>query len=212
MRKLQTPLNLQQFNTIRQAPTGGYYVFEHLLFDTGVYLAAGAAGAVIPYFGNVARGGDTTLTNWPNSGQLPKPHKFHGLYLFATPLVETSMAAGVTAAGRVSDVEKVWRTSRAVIDFDLSATGRRRPPVPLASVGSLPGVRASIAPGTAAAQNPLQQLEQIGNGEGMPFDLPLDEGETFGLTIRLRPDVATPITADMPIQISVYGWYYMSAG
>lgn len=212
MRKLPAPLSLLAFQATRVAAPGGFYAFEHVLFDTGVYLAAGGAGQVIPFFGNVARGGDTTLTNWPNSGQLPKPHKFHGQFIYITPLVEATMAAAVDASGRVRDVEKVWRTSRMVLDFDLSATGRRRPSIPLSAVGSVPGVRANISAGTAAAQNPIQQVEQIGNGEGYPFDLPLDEGETFGITLRARPDAATPIVADMPIQIAIYGWYYMGAG
>jgi hypothetical protein len=136
------------------------------------------------------------------------------MFLFASPLVETTQNAAADAAGRLRDVERVWRMSRAVLDFDLSATGRRRPSIPLAAVGSFPGIRANLTPAAAPAAPsfPIQQVEQIGNGEGMPFDLPMDEGETFGITIRTRPDAAVAISADLLIQLSIYGWYYMSAG
>jgi hypothetical protein len=219
MRKLPAPLPIRgapgvmSFESIRQAPAGSMYAFEHLLFDTVTYPLAGAANLVLPAFGNNtnARAADATLTNWPASGQLPRPHKFHGLALFVTPQTETSMSGAVDAAGRIRDIDRVLNTARGVLDFDVSATGRRRPPIPLRSIPSLPGVRGVIIPGTAAAQNPIQSYSQTGSGEGYPFDLPIDEGETFTLTLRFGP-AAVAISADLLLQIGIYGWYYQQAG
>lgn len=219
MRRLPDPLpissadpNRVTFQSIRRPAPGSMYRFEHLLEDTVTYPQAGGAGLALPAFGNTGRGGDQSLSNWPVSGQLPKPHKFHGLYLFVTPLVVSAATVPANASGIVQDVETVWRTARTQVEFTMASTGRQRPNISLAAIPSLPGVHAFGIAGTVAAQVGIQQFAQIGAGDGYPFDLPLDEGETFGITLRTRAGGADPISAAMLIRISVYGWYYMQAG
>jgi len=98
------------------------------------------------------------------------------------------------------------------VDFDISSTGRRRPPLPLLAIPSLPGARSVIVPGTTAAQNPIQSIQQVGAGDGYPFDLPLGGGEGFALSLRFRADQAVALSAALTIQFAVYGWYYQPAG
>lgn len=216
MRQLPRPLPLTPtvgggptFDQVRTAPPGGQYVFEHLLFDTVIYPAAGAAGLTLSAFGSNNRGADTTMSNWPVNGAFGDRHRFHGLRLFCTPLTEPVISGAADAAGRVRDWDRITKIGRAVLDFDIATTGRRRMPIPLTALPSLNGPRATIV---GAPAFPVQHVGQIGNGEGYPFDLPLGGGEAFTLTLRMRPDVAQAISADLPIQFALYGWMYQPAG
>lgn len=221
MRKLPDPLKVRgapgerTFDNIRIAPEGGLYVFEHVLFDTVLYPAAGAANLELAIFGDAAaaRAGDRTLTNWPASGALQTSHRFHGLLLYMTPQTETAISAD--AGGRVRDVDRIVNTARGILEFSLTATGRRRPGIPLRALPSLPGQRSAIviAPSNVAAEPTkiVQSVQQIGSGDGYPFDLPLNGGEAFALTARFGP-AAVAISADLQIQFSIYGWQYQPAG
>lgn len=209
MRGLPTPLTIDQFNRTRVAPEGGYDVFEHTIYDTPTYLLAGLAGQVLSVFDG-SRVGNRNLTNMGGAGFLvPRGQKFHAFRLFATPLVETTMSAAVDSAGRLRDVERVWRVAQGFVSLNIEATGRTRPRFPLSAVGSVPGIHGDVSPGTAAAQNPLQHLDQIGDGQGYPFNLQIDGGEAVSLAVQFRGDAATPIAADLPIQFALYGWLYV---
>jgi hypothetical protein len=212
---LPAALDLRTFDLARTAPQGGYYVFPHVFYDTFTYLLAGLAGLQLPVFGNPPSSADVTLTNWP--GVLPIAHKFHGLKLYITPLTRPStvaVAAPPAAPGRWDDVDAVRLQARTVISFDLPSTGRRRPPIDMSAVSSMPGVQGQmgIASTVAADRAVVQAVGQVGDGKGFPIDIPLTGGESFTLTFLTRKDQATAISADLQFRVQVAGHYYIPVG
>lgn len=213
---LPPALDMRTFDTSRVAPTGGYYVFPHVFYDTFIYPANGVVqGNAFVLFGNPPSSSDPNLTNWP--GTLPIQHKFHGLKLYNTPLTRVStvaVAAPPAAPGRWDDVDAIRLDARTIIDFDLPSTGRRRPPIDMSAVSSMPGVQGQlgISSTVAADRAVAQAVGQIGDGRGFPIDIPLIGGESFSLTYRLRRDQVTPISAALAVRVQVAGHYYIPVG
>jgi hypothetical protein len=194
---------------LRQAPQGGYEVYEDFLYDTATYVAAGpAAFASVPYF-QTARA-DLTLSNLVTPGQLPIGQWFHGKALFATPRSEPTATVADTAAGRGADWDKIQNIARAILNFSLQGGTKVRPNIPLEALGGIGGGVVSFGTGRAAAAGPIvQQLRNHAHG-GFPMDIIVKGGEVFNF--NLQTGVQTAISADLPITLLWYGYRYVPAG
>jgi hypothetical protein len=203
-----TPVDVATLERLRLAPAGGYEVYEDFLYDTQTYLAAGAANLQLAFF--QANSADRTLTNLAQAGQLPAPHYFRAQRIFLSPQSEPSISAAQDTAGRVRDMDRILNTGRGILTFANSATNRTRGPIPIRAIGQLGGTRGLITSGvTAAGSFPIQQVQNDG-GSGYPFDIVLKFGEPFSAVIQWGP-VAQAISADLPLQLALYGWRYVKA-
>lgn len=205
------PVNVQALENLRAAPAGGYEVYEDFLYDVATYPAAGAAGLQLQYFQQASA--DRTVTNLGQPGQLPAPHYFRVQRIFLSPQSEPSISAAMDVAGRLRDMDRILNTARGVLTFANNATNRSRGPIPIRAIGQLGGTRGLIVPGVAAAAPvfPIQQIQNDG-GSGFPFDIVLKWGETFNFTITFRADAAQAISANLDLQLALYGWRYVKVG
>jgi hypothetical protein len=200
------PADLATLEKLRTAPAGGYETYEDVLYDEQTYAAAGVAQIV--FFGNAQS--DRTLSNLTQPGQLPAPHYFRVQRIFISPQTEPSISAAQDTAGRLRDWDRILNTGRATLTFSNSASNRTRGPWPCRAIGQLGGTRGVIVPGVAAAAPvfPIQHVQNDG-GSGFPFDIVLKWGETFTFTMNLA--AAQAISANLNIQLALYGWRYAKA-
>lgn len=202
------PVDVATLERLRLAPPGGYEVYEDFIYDTVTYLAAGGAGLQLAFF--TTNSADRTITNLSQAGQLPAPHYFRVQRLFLSPQSEPSISAAQDTAGRMRDMDRILNTGRGVLTFNNSATNRSRGPLPIRAIGQLGGTRGLITSGvTAAGSFPIHHIQNDG-GSGFPFDIVLKYGETFSATIQFQA-VAQAISADLPLQLALYGWRYVKA-
>lgn len=205
-----SPVDIETLERLRRAPPNGYETYEDILYDEQVYPAAGAAGLQLVFFG--AANADRTMTNLSQPGQLPGPHYFRVQRLFLSPQSEPSISAAQDTAGRLRDWDRILNTGRATLTFNSSASNRSRGPWPARAIGQLGGSRGVIVPGVAAAAPvfPIQHIQNDG-GSGFPFDVVLKWGETFSFALTLQNAAAQAISANLNIQLALYGWRYAKA-
>lgn len=203
------PVDVPALERLRSPAAGGYEVYEDFLYDTTTYLAAGGAGLQLGFF-QVARG-DVTLSNLAQPGQLPAPHYFRAQRLFLSPQSAPSVSAAVGVAGRLNDWDTITNLGRGVLTFANNATNRTRGPYPIRSIGQLGGSRGVVSRGTEAVGAAVLQHIQNDGGSGLPFDIVLKWGETFSFNITFQA-AAQAISADLPLQLCLYGWRYVKVG
>jgi hypothetical protein len=202
------PVDVPALERLRASPVGGYEVYEDFLYDTQTYPAAGGAGLQLNFF--QAAQADRTQSNLAQPGQLPAPHYFRAQRLFLSPQTRPSVFVGVTAQGRLDDVDVVYNIGRGVLTFANNATNRTRGPYPIRSIGQLGGSRGVIVAGNTAA-SPIVEHVQNDGGSGLPFDIVLKWGETFTFQITWQ-GAAQAISANMDLQLALYGWRYVKVG
>lgn len=203
-----SPVDVATLEKLRLSPQGGYEVYEDFIYDTVTYLAAGAANLQLPFF--TTNSADRTITNLVQAGQLPSPHYFRVQRLFLSPQSEPSISAAQDTAGRLRDMDRILNVGRGILTFTSSATNRSRGGIPIRGIGQLGGTRGIMTPGvTAAGSFPIHHIQNDGSS-GFPFDIVLKYGEPFSAVIQFQP-VAQAISADLPLQLALYGWRYVKA-
>jgi len=201
------PLDILALQQARQAGPGAYEANEEAIYDTATYLAAGVPS--LDFF-SVASG-DRTITNLVQPGLIPAGEYFHAKRVFVVPLVEPTISADLTAAGRVRDLERVMVTGRGTLSITPAYSNRPRGPYPLHLIGAV-GSTHSRGYGTdapAAGNSAVVEVAAPSSHGGVPVDFILFGGETLAATMRWGNPLA--ISADMPLQLIVWGFRYRKA-
>ena len=201
--KLPKP-SIQDFNQARAA--GGYEVYADWLIDTVTYPAAGVASLDV----FTTQSADETITNLKQPGQIPKPEKFHGFYLYLAPLIDFTVDADLTAASLVRDLQRVFVLNRGILKLWSSRNPKPRAGIPLDAIGVAGGVDTTAygnnAP--AAAGSATKVLPRL-VGAPYPFEIALDSNEQIQGSIKWGN--AQAISANLQFQVRVFGWRYRPA-
>ena len=210
MLKLPPPLDVASLKKARNAPTGGYEVFEDVIYDVVNYPVAGIApGGTLDFFATPNSTSDVTLTNLKVAGQLPGSHMFHVKRIFITPLVSTSFTAALTGAGVATDLDNIFLASRSYLTFTSSVTNKTRGPIPLDAIGTIGGNVSQFGGSNvpaAGASGVIQQAKPHAHG-GYPLDFIIGTSETFGLSARFGVQVA--VSQIVPLRLTLFGWRYL---
>lgn len=199
--------------SLRTMPFGGYDAYEDFLYDTQTWPQASLTPQTpLPFFRQATS--DQTLTNVPQSGQLPSPQMFHGQRLFIQPLV-TSAVGNVllTAAGLVPDLDNIFIASRSFFTYVNPATNKTRGPIPLSVVGAAGGVVPVYGGNNvpAAAAGAVIQSGRLTEHGGYPLNLIIFPNEQISFNLLCGVQVALT-TVGIPIRLALYGWRYMKGG
>lgn len=201
------PLDIAGLRAARTVPAGGYEANEEMLYDTQTYFAAGVQS--LDFF--TVASGDKTITNLAQAGMIPQGEWFHAKRLFLVPLVEATVSPDLTALGRVRDLDRVMVSNRGTLTITPAYSNRPRGPYPLHSIGAI-GSADSIGYGSdapAAGVSASIELPKPSTHGGVPLDIVLAGGETFAAQIRFGNVQA--ISADMPLQVVLWGFRYRQA-
>jgi len=201
----------QTLDSVRTMPFNGYDAYEGTLYDTVTWPQASLTPQRnLPFFrtGNA----DPTLSNVPQTGQLPGGQYFHGRRLFVQPLVTTAVGnVLLTADGLAADLDNIFIASRSFFNYSNPKTQKPRGPIPLSMVGSpgsvIPVFGGNNTPG--AGIGAVIQAARLSESAGFPLNVILFPSET--LTFGLECGVQTALTtAGIPIRLTLYGWQYVA--
>jgi hypothetical protein len=204
--------NMTELAAMRNPPEGAVDVYPDTLYSTMVYPAAGVAiGTPLQFFqGAETNPRDISLTNVPNGFLVAQ--RFHALYAFVVPIVESGLNAGVvatSAAGRVRDLDRILKTNRGFVSYTYSVTNKVRGPFPLDAFGEMGAIMPDFGGSSAPAAGDAAVLNHVRTGAsgGWPLNLIIYENE--GFPFNMQWGVQTAISADLPLRLVLFGWRYV---
>lgn len=206
---LPYPISTQDYNQLasRAKPSDANLpeAVPWVLYDTQTYLAAGSSR--LEFFRSV--NADATLSNMELAGSLPGGVFFDVHRIFLRALRAASVTAVLTAAGAADDLARIINLARGTLTF----TFRGKPwgPIPLAFFGAPGAIEATTAGSSAPAAGAaaIVQMGQLAANGGFPMNgsAKLTPQEKFGVTIDFAAPV-TAVSADTPLQVSLFGIMY----
>lgn len=184
--QLPAPLNIAALDAGRVVPFKGWDVYQDVFFSTKpVPIGGQPAGVPLVFFDGAEGGGIANLTNVAGPTALIQGgHRFHGIKLFVTPIVEAAVVpvpATLDGTGLVRDLDRVLKTGRPVLSYTSTRVNKSRGNIPLDMIGEAGGVLPDFGGNNAPAAGQCGDSTRAVRGPGRMaagFDRERERGNT----------------------------------